>query len=342
MNRILPALFVAIAVLLAACQSEQKSTNDPLSGIDTTVTQAGGVQMITIDGKYRVWTRKVGDGAIKLLLLHGGPAMTHEYFECFESFLPRQGVTLYYYDQLGSAYSDQPQNDSLWTVPRFVEEVDQVRQGLGLTRNDFYLLGHSWGGILAMEYALKYQRNLKGLVISNMMASCPAYAQYNRILRSQMRKSLVDSLRAYEYRQVYKDPVYVRLVMNEFYTQHVLRRPVADWPEPVNRSFAHVNDHIYTLMQGPNEFGISGRLANWDRMADLESIRVPTLVIGARYDTMDPYYMADMSRKVLRGRYLHCPKGSHLAMWDDQPTYFRGLINFLRDVDEGTFEGPAK
>lgn len=342
MNRILPALCIAAAVLLASCQSEQKPTGDPLSGIDTTVTQTGGTQMITIDGKYRVWTRKVGDGAIKLLLLHGGPAMTHEYFECFESFLPRQGVTLYYYDQLGSAYSDQPQNDSLWTVSRFVEEVDQVRQGLGLTRNDFYLLGHSWGGILAMEYALKYQRNLKGLVISNMMASCPAYAQYNKILRSQMRKSLVDSLRAYEYRQVYKDPVYVRLVMNEFYTRHVLRRPVAEWPEPVNRSFAHVNDHIYTLMQGPNEFGISGRLANWDRMADLESIRVPTLVIGARYDTMDPYYMADMSRKVLRGRYLHCPRGSHLAMWDDQPTYFRGLINFLRDVDQGTFEGPAK
>src|SRR4051812_32371613 len=136
---------------------------------------SGGVRMIPITtpaGNFRVWTKRVGNNPrLKVLLLHGGPAMTHEYFEAFDSFLPGEGIEYYYYDQLGSAYSDQPNDDDLWTIPRFVDEVEQVRRALGLTRDNFCLLGHSWGGMLAMEYALKYQRNLKCLVISNMMDS---------------------------------------------------------------------------------------------------------------------------------------------------------------------------
>jgi proline iminopeptidase len=109
----------------------------------------GGVRMISIKtakGTFKVWTKRVGNNpAVKLLLLHGGPAATHEYFEAFDSFLPAAGVEYYYYDQLGSFYSDHPEDDSLYELPRFVEEVDQVRQALGLDRDNFYLLGHSWG-----------------------------------------------------------------------------------------------------------------------------------------------------------------------------------------------------
>ena len=144
--------------------------------------QTGGIKLIPITtpkGTFRVWTKKVGSNPrIKVLLLHGGPGATHEYFEAFDSFLPAAGVEYYYYDQLGSAYSDQPDEPELWQIPRFVEEVEQVRRALGLGKDNFYLLGHSWGGILAIEYALKYQQNLKGLVISNMMASIPAYNEY--------------------------------------------------------------------------------------------------------------------------------------------------------------------
>ena len=142
---------------------------------------------------------------MKVLLLHGGPGFTHEYMECFESFFPRQGFEIIEYDQLGSYYSEQPTDSSLWTTERFVEEVEQVRKALGLNKDNFYLLGNSWGGLLAMEYALKYQQNLKGLIVTNMMASIPAYEQYNLKLRSQMRKSLVDSLIAYEDKGMYKD-----------------------------------------------------------------------------------------------------------------------------------------
>lgn len=119
-----------------------------------TGVRSGGIKMIPVEtpvGKFRVWTKRIGNNPrIKILLLHGGPAMTHEYMECFESFFPREGFEFYEYDQLGSYYSDQPTDSSLWTIARFTEEVEQVRKALGLNKNNFYLLGNSWGGILAM------------------------------------------------------------------------------------------------------------------------------------------------------------------------------------------------
>ena len=151
--------------------------------------QSGNVRMVEITtpkGKFHVWTKRFGSNPrIKVLLLHGGPGGTHEFFESFESFLPKEGIEFIYYDQLESFYSDQPNDSSLWTTEHFVEEVEQVRQALGLNKDNFYLLGHSWGGILAMEYALKYQDKLKGLIISNMMASMPEYEKYNGVLRSK-------------------------------------------------------------------------------------------------------------------------------------------------------------
>ena len=142
----------------------------------------GGERMVPITtpaGQHRVWTKRTGNNpATKMLLLHGGPGATHEYLLGFDSFLPGAGVEYYYYDQLGSGWSDQPDEPSLWTIERFVDEVEQVRLALGLTRENFVLYGQSWGGILAIEYALAHQEHLKGLVISNMMASIPAYNAY--------------------------------------------------------------------------------------------------------------------------------------------------------------------
>ncbi|HEX8332776.1 MAG TPA: proline iminopeptidase-family hydrolase, partial [Segetibacter sp.] len=232
--------------------------------------------------------------------------------------------------------SDQPKDSSLWVTERFVEEVGQVRKALGLNKDNFYLLGSSWGGILAMEYALKYQDNLKGLIISNMMASIPDYEKYNGKLRSQMRQTLVDSLQAYEALGQYKNPDYQTLVFNEYYTKHLCR--LTEWPDPVMRSFKHVNEEIYVMMQGPSEFKTGGRLITWDRKKDLPKIKVPTLTIGAQFDTMDPEHMKWMSKQVQKGDYLFCPNGSHLAMWDDQKTYINGVLKFIRSVDEGNFK----
>ena len=291
----------------------------------------------TPKGTFRVWTKRVGNNPrMKMLLLHGGPAATHEYFEAFDGYFPAAGIEYYYYDQLGSTYSDQPNEPDLWDLSRFVDEVEQVRQALGLDRDSFYLLGHSWGGILAMEYALKYQQHLKGLVISNMMASIPAYNDYARtVLMPAMDQTALAEVRQLEASGRTEEPRYMELLIPLHYETHFLRLPAAEWPDPVNRAFLHINRAIYVPMQGPSELAASGKLVAWDRTRDLGKITVPTLVIGSAHDTMDPAHMEMMAREVKRGRYLFCPNGSHLAMYDDQQVYFDGLIQFVRDVDAG-------
>jgi proline iminopeptidase len=302
-------------------------------GVDT-----AGVRLVPVEtpkGRFNVWTKRFGrHPRIRLLLLHGGPGATHEYFEGLETFLGAEGIEFVYYDQLGSAYSDQPKDESLWTTERFVDEVEQVRQALGLTRDDFYLLGHSWGGILAVEYALKHQQHLKGLVISNMMMSIPDYNRYaSEVLARGMDPAVVAEVRALEQQGLYESPRYMELLTPHFYAKHICR--LEAWPDAVNRAFAKLNKQVYVLMQGPSEFGASGRLERWDRKADLPSITVPTLVVGATHDTMDPEHMRWVSTQVRNGRFLLCPDGSHMAMWDDQRTYAAGLIAFLKDVDAG-------
>jgi len=302
----------------------------------------GSVRMIPIEtpkGIFHVWTKRVGDNPrIKLLLLHGGPGATHEYFEAFDSWFPGAGIEYYYYDQLGSAYSDQPDKPDLWELPRFVEEVEQVRQALGLDQNNFYLLGHSWGGILAMEYALKYQQHLKGLIISNMVASFPAYNEYaQKVLMPAMDQQALAEIKRLEAAEEYQNPRYMELLIEHHYVEHVLRMPAAQWPDPVNRAFNKINQKIYIPMQGPSELGGSGKLANWDRTPDLGKIAVPTLAIGARHDTMEPAQMERIAKGVRQGRYLFCPNGSHMAMYDDQEIYVTGVIGFIRDVDAGRF-----
>ncbi len=329
-------LYYFLALLLfAACNTQQKQNTalDYFKSADTAAIKTGGVKMIDIStpiGKFKVWTKRIGNNpTIKVLLLHGGPGGDHEFFESFESFLPQEGIEFIYYDQLGSYRSDKPIDSALWTTERFVEEVEQVRQALHLDSTNFYLLGHSWGGILAMEYALKYQQHLKGLIVSNMMSSCPAYAAYNKnVLQKKMNPKVVDSILNFEKTNTTSNPRYMDLLLNNYYNKHICQ--VYPFPEPVNRAFAHLNAQVYTIMQGPSEFGISGRLALWDRTVDLPKIKVPTLVIRGMNDTMDPDFMKMMSEKFANGSLVTCTNGSHCSMWDDQENYFKGLISFLK------------
>lgn len=302
--------------------------------------QNGGVQMIpitTASGTFNVWTKRIGNNpTMKLLLLNGGPGATHEYFECFENFMPAEGIEIIYYDQLGCGNSQDPKDTSLFDLARYVDEVEQVRKALNLNQENFYLLGHSWGGILAMEYALKYQQNLKGVIISNMMSDAIEYGKYaDEVLAKQMDPMILDTIRNLEAKKDFGNPKYMDLLYNHFYTKHILRMPLTEWPEPVNRSFAKINQALYVTMQGPSEFGISGKLTTWSVKNQLKQISVPTLVVGAEHDTMDPAHMKWMAGAVQNGTYLYCANGGHMSMYDDQETYFKGLIHFIKGVSKG-------
>lgn len=341
---------VLILLLMVSCTNNQKSSisNAQSSGYldysnsDDQIT--GGIRMIPIQtekGTFNVYTKRMGNNPkLRVLLLHGGPGGTHEAFLNFDGYLLNEEIEYIYYDQLDSYHSDQPNDSTLWTTTHFVEEVEQVRKALNLNKDNFFLLGQSWGGILAMEYALKYQENLKGLVISNMMSSAPAYTKYAyEVLGPQMDPEVLKEIMELEAKNDFSNPRYSELLTNNYYTEHFLRMPLDKWPKAVNLSFQHLNPNIYVFMQGHSEFGMTGNatLKDWDVSDRLKEIEVPTLIIGGKYDTMDPNHMEWMATEVQNGRSV-ITNGSHVAQVDDAENYFKGLIKFIRDVDSGEFK----
>jgi len=349
MKRIIPFLLISL-FLFQSCTNKDYNKNE-LSDIslkdyfDNTGRddiEWGGIKMIPITtpkGEFKVWTKRTGNNPrIKVLLLHGGPGSTHEYFLCFDSYFPREGFEYYYYDQLGSYYSDQPNDTSLWNIERFVEEVEQVRKALRLDSSNFYLFGKSWGGKLAMEYALKYQHNIKGLIISNITSSTKAHIDYvNDVLMPKMDQDALMTIRELEEKGDYSNPKYMGLLLKEYYTKHIYRKPIEEWEGFFFKYMGHSNKQINNHMLGTSFFNFSGNLLNWNRESDLHKITVPTLFIGAAYDDQDPKNIEWMSKQLDNGRFHMCPNGSHYAMYDDQQVYFKGLIDFIHDVDQGDF-----
>ena len=288
-----------------------------------------GIRMVPVaGGKYKVWTKRIGRGPVKLLLLHGGPGFSHDYLEAMESFLPQAGIEMHYYNQLGCNNSDQSDDPSLWTLPRYVEEVEEVRRGLGL--ENFVLYGHSWGAMMAIDYALKYQQHLRGLVISNMAASIRAFETRAAALRRQLlAPTNLPAMLSLEAAGRYDDPEYQRM-LTLLYGKMLCRTD--PWPEPFTRSLRHANLTIYRQMFGPSEFVVTGNLKDWDRWDELHRIKVKTLTIGARWDEMDPEDMRKMALLMPDAASAICPNGSHLCMWDDQAVYFEHLLEFLRSI----------
>lgn len=344
-------LFCAMTMISCASEHSTSETTSP--------TEDSTVKMITIHGKYNVWTKKVGSGNIKLLLLHGGPGFCHDYLVCFTKYLlPTEDASatstgtdtsthhldfsdleIYYYDQLGCGNSDRPTDTSLYTISRYVEEVEEVRKGLGL--DSFYLYGQSWGGMLAMEYLQKYQSHVKAAILSNMTAGMKSYESYAAKLKEELftkqEQTLYDSL--YE-AKAYASDAYQNLLTEKLYKQVLCRSD--PWPDPLNESFKKFNASIYNQMQGVDEFHITGNFKDWEMWDRLPTIAVPTLVLGARYDEMNPADIRREGQLIPNSRTVICPNGSHLSMYDDPDHYFQAIIAFLKDVSTDRFVADIK
>ena len=326
--------FAAATCLPAVSQTSQHTpVSEPLQTRDALNPggiRVAGIRMIPVcGGKYKVWTKRMGSGPLKVLLLHGGPAFTHDYLEAMESFLPQAGIEMYYYDQLGCGNSDIPDDPALWTLPRYCTEVEEVRRGLGL--DHFVLYGQSWGGILAIEYALNYQQHLRGLVISNMTAGTKSYLKWTAALKVKLLPpATLARFDALEDAKDYDNPDYMRIAMEDLYPKMICR--LNPWPEPVTRAFRLANMKIYNQMQGQSEFEVTGNLKDWERWDRLHEIRVRTLTMGAPFDEMDPEDMIKMAKMMPNATSAICPNGSHLALWDDQAVYFKQLLGFLKSL----------
>lgn len=285
----------------------------------------------------RVWYESAGSGPRTLLLLHGGPGGNCEDLEPLLD-LAEEGFRVVRYDQLGSWRSDQPDDVSLWRVPRFVDEVEAVRKALDL--GQMHLLGQSWGAFLALEYALHHSANLRSLTLASGAASTrQCVAAMNR-WREQLPAETQAMMARYEAAEDYQNPEYLAGV-EELYRRNLCR--VWPWPEPLQRAIQHVAGPVYNTMWGPNEFTCTGNLIEFDRTDRLGEIDVPTLITVGEFDEVDPS-CAQTLHDGIRGSQLEILEGcAHCGHLEDYPRYRAILLRFLNRVDGAVREsgGPS-
>jgi len=293
---------------------------------------------MTIEGRipfrgFQTWYRIVGegDGAGKLpvLLLHGGPGGTHDYLEPLEQ-LVATGRRAIFYDQLGCGQSDLPDDPSLFTVDLFVDEVSAVRGALELDR--VHLFGNSWGGMLAMEYALTQPAGLASLALASAPASIPQWIEETAKLRAELPRDVQETLSRHEEAGTTASPEYEAACM-VFYKRHVCRAD--EWPECVLRSFEFIERHglVYRTMNGPSEFHVTGTLKTWSVIHRLGDIRVPTLVVTGEYDEATPAINRTVSKGIPGAESVIYPNASHMAHVEDTDGYVRLLDRFFSRVE---------
>jgi proline iminopeptidase len=281
--------------------------------------------MIDVPGG-RVWYRSVGEGGVPLLCLHGGPGMTHDYLTPLEALGEHRRVV--FYDQLGSGGSDRPDDLSLWTMERFMDEVDAVRDALGLDR--IHLFGSSWGGMLAMQYVLDKPRRPVSLIMAGSPASAPAWNEFCQELLDEMPAAERELIERLEAEDKMLEPEYEEAMM-PFYHRHVCR--IDPFPDFVTRTFENMSTTIYHYMAGPSEFRIIGTLKDWDIMDRLGEIRVPTLVTGGEYDECRPSHLRKVHAGIPGSRLEIIPNASHLSFAERPEVFLPVVDDFMAEVE---------
>ncbi len=265
-----------------------------------------------------------GDGERVLLCVHGGPGMTCDYLRDSHSVLADHGYRVVAWDQLGCGESDRPEDTSLYTIPRYVEEVETVRTALGLGR--VHLLGQSWGTWLATEYCLKYLENVVACVIANGSGSVPHTVAEMKRLREALGPETVAMMQRHEARGATDHPAYEAAVTILYY-RHLCR--LDEWPEPLKRSVNGLNPAVYGTMWGPNEFCCVGTLKDWDRLADMKKITVPCLIVTGLHDELTPDGARLMQDVLPDARTVVLPNSSHTPFFEEPAAYFAVLREFL-------------
>lgn len=284
---------------------------------------------------YRVWYRIVGageeSGRWPLLCLHGGPGTPHDYLEPLEA-LAATGRRIIFYDQLGCGNSDQPHDPSLWTVGLFVEEVGVVRRALGLEH--LHLFGHSWGGMLAMEYILTQPSGLISLILASAPASIPQWVAEANRLRRKLPRSVQRTLLKHELAGTTRDPEYEEAVLF-YYMRHLCR--FEELPEYISRAFDKVerNPEVYDTMNGPSEFCVAGVIKDWDIVDRLGEIYLPTLITSGRYDEATPAIARTVHRGIQGSEWVLFEESAHMAHAEEPERYRQVLSDFLSRVEAG-------
>ena len=282
---------------------------------------------------YKVWYCIVGEreepGKLPLLCLHGGPGAPHDYLEPLGA-VAATGRRVVFYDQLGCGNSDHPRDPKLWTVELFVEEVGEIRRALGLEH--VHLLGQSWGGMLAMEYALTQPKGLASLILADTLADAQQWATEANRLRSELPADVQQTLLKHEEAGTTDDPACEEATL-VFYRRHLCR--VDPWPDCLNRTFQKLkqNPEVYVTMWGPSEFHITGSLKDWSVVDRLGEIHVSTLLLSGRYDEATPNMVETINRGIHSSEWVIFENSSHMPHLEEPERYVQVLTDFLSRVE---------
>lgn len=276
------------------------------------MTISAAEAFINVEDGYKVWTKSIGGSSknarTPLLVLHGGPGMAHDYLDNLEA-LASDTQKVVFYDQLGCGRSDTPNDPQRWKVPRFVTEVDFVRNALHL--DEVVILGQSWGGMLALEYFLTQPKGVQGGILSNSLSSAPLLSEeIQRLLRELLgAKSSPDE----------------NTVM-DFYSRHILR--LQPFPKKILQKMEETNQ-VYETMWGKNEFTVTGNLKDWDRTSDLPRIKLPIQIISGEFDESTPTVNQVLKEGLSHSEWSLMPGCSHLPNLEKPEEYMAIIQQFL-------------
>jgi proline iminopeptidase len=259
----------------------------------------------------------------EILCLHGGPGATHDYLLSMADLAPH-GYRVTFYDQLGCGRSQVPKNITLFVPERYVEEVEAFRKEMRLGKP--HVIGSSWGGMLAIAYALKHQHNMTTMTTVGGLHSVPLTIREMERMKRGLPKDVQLTLAKHEAEGDYDNPHYLKAVM-AFYNKHLCR--LSPWPEELTFSLNHTSKPVYGTMNGPNEFTIIGNTRYWDVTDQLRSIKIPTLVLGGRYDEVSPVVAREIHKHVLGSELTIFPLSSHLPFWEERESFMKRVLRFL-------------
>lgn len=275
----------------------------------------------------KIWYKIVGSGtATPLLLLHGGPGVPSSYLKPLERLADERPII--FYDQLGSGKSDRPSDPTLWRTERFVEELAQLRNALGLKQ--VHILGHSWGTMLAVDYMLTKPSGVVSLILASPCLSVPRWIEDANMYRSALPKETQEILRQHEEAGTTDSEEYFNATM-EFYKRHMCR--LDPWPAELESTFSQLNMDVYGTMWGPSEFYATGTLKDYDRTGQLSEITVPTLFTAGRYDEATPKTTAWYQSFVPNSKLEIFEDASHITMFEKPDQYCQAVRDFLNSKE---------
>ena len=280
-------------------------------------------RQVTVDG-FKVVTYSYGEGDHVLFLLNGGPGLPCDYLRDPHIPLADEGYRIVAFDQLGCGNSDRPDDPALWDISRYVEEVETVREALGL--KNVHLLGQSWGGWLSIEYALTYPREIRSLILANTCGDLPHLTTELNRMRNALGSETVAMMLHHESLGNFDHPEYQAAITILNY-RHVCR--LKEWPDSLLASVTDWNMGPYGTMQGPNEFLYIGNLKDWNRIPDMPKLAMPTLIITGTHDEIGPACAIRMDNALPNSEVVVLPNSSHVPFYEEPDSYFAALRDFF-------------